>query len=106
MTKYIMILKDKRKGTLTPDLLNQHIDHLREQTLKGNIALCGPFKDDDGALQIIEVESREVAESILKQDPFIREGYYRNYEILELIEANENNNWLSEDSQTKGNINK
>ncbi len=106
MAKYILILKNKRKGTLTNELLQGHIDHLREQSSNGNIFLSGPFKDNDGAIQIIEAESKTVAESIVKKDPFVSEKYYQAYELNELIEANEENNWLSDDSQTNGNIKK
>ncbi len=106
MTKFIAIFKDKNKGALTIDLLNQHVAHLREQTKKGNIFLCGPFNDNDGAIQILEVKSKDIVESIINQYPFIQECYYQSFEIFELIEANETNNWLLEDSQTIRNMNK
>ncbi|MDD2715602.1 MAG: hypothetical protein PHW04_06890 [Candidatus Wallbacteria bacterium] len=35
-------------------------------------------------------------ESIVRSDPFIVNRYYQSYEIHELIEGNENNNWLLE----------
>ncbi|SHI42936.1 Uncharacterized conserved protein YciI, contains a putative active-site phosphohistidine [Tangfeifania diversioriginum] len=106
MAKYILILKNKRKGTLTNELLQGHVDHLKKHSINGNIFLAGPFKDNDGAIQIIEAASRTAAESIVKKDPFVSEKYYQTYELNELIEANEENNWLLEDSQTKGNIEK
>lgn len=104
MRKYIVILEEKKEGTLEPDLLNQHVNHLRELTRLGKLSLCGPFKDNDGALQIIVAETKENAERIIEQDPFIKEKYYHSYVIYELIEANENNNWLCEDVQTKINM--
>ena len=106
MAKYILILKNKQKGTLTNELLQGHINHLKRQSSKGKIFLAGPFKNNDGAIQIIEAESKMVAESIVKEDPFVSEKYYQTYELNELIEANEKNNWLMEDSQTKRNIEK
>lgn len=75
MTKFVVILKDKKKGTLTQNLLNEHIAPLRKQTLAGNIILCGPFIDNDGAFQLISVETMDIAYSIAEQDPFIREKY-------------------------------
>jgi uncharacterized protein YciI len=104
MTKFIAILKEKKKGTLKPDLLNQHVNHLRELTKLGKMFLCGPFTNDDGALQVIIAENRESAKKIVEQDPFIKENYYQSFEIYELIEANEANSWLLEDSQTKLNL--
>jgi uncharacterized protein YciI len=103
MAKFIFILKDKQKGALTEDLLKNHIEHLKNYSQKGNLYLCGPFKDNDGGMQIFEAESREEAEKYFLQDPFIKE-YYRNYTVYELIEANEENNWLLEDEQTKSNL--
>lgn len=104
MKKYIVILRDKKKETLKADLLNQHVNHLRTLTQLGKLFLCGPFKNDDGAMQIIVSETKEESERIIEQDPFIKEKYYQSYAIHELIEANENNNWLCEDTQTKINM--
>lgn len=104
MKKYIAILNEKKKGTLNSDLLNQHVNHLRELTNLGKLFLCGPFKDNDGALQIIIAGSKDNAVRIIEQDPFIKECYYQSYDIYELIEANEANNWLCEDTQTKINL--
>ncbi len=104
MAKYILLLKNKRKVALTKELLQGHVDHLKKYSSKGNIFLAGPFKDNDGAIQIIEAESRIVAESIVQKDPFVSEKYYQTYELNELIEANDENNWLMEDAQTKTNI--
>lgn len=104
MAKYIAILQNKRKGTLTTDLLHNHVEHLRKLTHKGILFLCGPFKDNDGAMQILEVKSYKEAEEYLLQDPFIAQKYYTSYIIYELIEANDRNNYLMEDTQTKSNL--
>ena len=98
MSKFILILKHKRRGTLTNDLLQRHVAYLKKESAKGNIFLAGPFADNDGAMQIIEAESRSMAVSIVNRDPFVREQYYRAYDLHELIEANEENNWLMQDS--------
>ena len=66
--------------------------------------LCGPFRDNDGAFQLISAESYETAKAILESDPFIMNGYYQRYVLYDLIEANPGNNWLMDDSQTKTNI--
>ena len=104
--KFIIILKNKQKGTLSEKLLNDHINHLKKLTQEKKLYLCGPFKDNDGALQILISENIETARHYIKKDPFIISGYYQHYDIHELIEANADNNWLMSDSQTKGNIKK
>jgi len=63
--------------------------------------LCGPFKDDNGGLQILNANSYEEAEKYVLQDPFIAQKYYTRYTIHELIEANEGNNYLMDNPQTK-----
>jgi uncharacterized protein len=62
--------------------------------------MCGPFQSDDGAMQVIEAGSLEEARAFVDADPFIAERYYASYELVELIEANEANNWLVTDPQT------
>jgi uncharacterized protein YciI len=61
-----------------------------DQTLKsaGNLALAGPFANDDGGLFVYNAARREEAMSYLKQDPFAVEGVFADYELFEwLIEG-------------------
>ncbi|WP_417068488.1 YciI family protein [Niveibacterium terrae] len=104
MAKYVALLSGKKSHTLTEELLSAHVEHLRVQQSAGYLILCGPFRDNDGALQILETESREHAEAILKSDPFIAQRYYERYALSELIEANEANGWLMRDGQTRDNL--
>jgi len=104
MAKYVIILKDKKNGTLTTDLLKSHVEHLRNLHNKGVLFLCGPFKDNNGAMQILEAKSYEEAKAYLLQDPFILYKYYGNYSLDELIEGNADNNYLMDDTQTKSNF--
>lgn len=106
MKKYIVILEEKAKGCLNDDLLELHVQHLKALKNKGNLFLCGPFKDNDGALQIILANTFEETEKLIQSDPFIANKYYRKYTIHELIEANDDNNYLMEDTQTKINLKK
>jgi len=102
--KFVIILKDKQKGSLTNELLEQHITHLRKLLKQGKLVICGPFKNDDAAIQILVAENEVEAHTLIKSDPFIKYKYYKSYDIFELIEANENNNWLMDNPQTKNNI--
>lgn len=94
MKKFIIILKNKRKGELKAELLRLHVNHLKELNKDGLLFLCGPFADNNDAMKIIKANNFEEADKIANLDPFTIEKYYREYEIHELIEANENNNFL------------
>lgn len=100
MNKYIAMLKDKARGSLNDTLLNQHVSHLKRMNQEGKLFICGPFKDNDGAIQILLANTKEEAEKLIQQDPFIVNKYYKQYSIYELLEANEDNNYLTEDTQT------
>jgi uncharacterized protein len=94
MRKFVAVLKDKKKSELTEKLLSQHIEHLQKLNNNSKLFICGPFKDNDKAMQILICNSIEEAIDLVESDPFVKEGYYGDYEINELIEANEDNNWL------------
>ncbi|KQL54239.1 hypothetical protein AN964_12545 [Heyndrickxia shackletonii] len=104
MKKFVVMLKDKKAGELTQELLIQHIEHLRKMNDEGKLFICGPFKDNDKAIQIILCESLGEAINLVESDPFVKEGYYATYEVSELLEANEENNWLIDIPQTKDNL--
>ena len=104
MKKYIVILKNKKRDILTEDLLRGHVEHLKKLEKEGRLFLCGPFTDNEGALQIITAYSFNEAEKSALQDPFIIHGYYE-YILHELIEADRSNNYLVEDKQTVNNLN-
>ena len=101
MKKFVVILSDKIKSKFNQSLLQAHVDHLREIKQADKLILCGPFTDDFSAFQLLSAINLDEATKIVKQDPFISGGYYNSFEIKELIEANENNNWLMEHPQTK-----
>ena len=106
MKKFIILLKDKQKGNLTNQLLEEHIAHLKNLKKSNQLILCGPFADNEEAIQIVTAPDFNTAKNIIRKDPFITKKYYRKYEIKELIEANESNNYLMDHSQTTGNITK
>lgn len=104
VTKFVAILKDKKRGHLTRNLLQAHVNHLRTLSQSGKLHLCGPFTENDKAIQVLVADSLEEAEALVQQDPFVRSGYYGSYDLYELIEANESNNWLMDIPQTKENL--
>ena len=104
MNSYLVILKNKRKGELSNDLLIRHVTYLKKLSKQGSLKLCGPFADNDGALMIYLAESIEEVEKLLNNDPFICDKYYQAYKIKEFIEANEENNWLMGGEQIQENL--
>lgn len=104
MKKFVAILKDKKKGELKEELLIKHVDHLKNLNNDSKLFICGPLKDNDQAIQILVCDTVEEAINLVENDPFIKEGYYAKYELNELIEANEENNWLISIPQTLKNL--
>jgi hypothetical protein len=51
------------------------------------------LKKTDKAMLILEAESLKEAKGIILKDPLIMTKHY-NYDIYELNEANESNNWF------------
>lgn len=94
MTKFVAILRDKNQDHLTRDIHFRHIDHLRTCSRQGSLLLAGPLKDQNRVIQIVRAESLEQARHVVDSDPYIANGIYGNYEMYELIEACEDNNWL------------
>ncbi len=58
--------KEKLKNTFTA-----HRNYLRTFLENGKLFAAGPFGDDSGALWILEVETIEEADEIVKGDPFV-----------------------------------
>lgn len=104
MNKFIFILTKKRPKELEKKLLVAHIEHLKNLKLSGRLTICGPFLDNENAIQIISAETKEEAIHLFEQDPFVQQKYYEEYVVHEFLEANEENNWLIDDSQTIGNL--
>ncbi|MGV3465562.1 MAG: YciI family protein [Heyndrickxia sp.] len=104
MKMFVVILMGRREGELSEELLLKHVQHLQNLHDQGSLFLCGPFKENDKAMIILFCESLEGANQLVQRDPFVKEGYYSAYEVSELMEANEGNNWLMDIPQTKNNL--
>jgi uncharacterized protein len=104
MNKFVVFLKDKRKGKLEPSLLTRHIEHLRQLNQEGKLMMGGPFKNNEQAMFVLNCDDIDEAIKLIERDPFIIEKYYNTYEINELVIASEENNWLMDNPQTTGNL--
>lgn len=94
MGKYVFILKNKNPSVLTKELYFSHVDHLRRYTKEKKLSLAGPLVGQDKVLQIVEAASQAEAEQIVNEDPYVKQKHYGSYEMYELLEANEANQWL------------
>lgn len=94
MRSFLVLLDGKNKGRLTEDLLQRHAQHLAKLHREGCLQLCGPLAERAGAMLVFRCKTAEEAEHLVRMDPFIQERYYVSYEVIEFMEANEENNWL------------
>ena len=74
----IEYLQDKAKIAEIRPLHRQYLTSLKE---KGQLAACGPFTDDSGALIVYEADSKDEAETLLKADPFNKNGVFLRYQL-------------------------
>jgi uncharacterized protein YciI len=93
MPKFVAIFDISDKPQPREALL-RHIDHLKALRKKNVLFMCGPLKDANKAIQILEAGTYEEADRYAKQDPFTGEGYFSGYALYEWIEANEENDYL------------
>jgi uncharacterized protein YciI len=74
----IEYLQDKAKVSEIRPLHRQYLTSLKE---KGQLAACGPFTDDSGALIVYEAATKEEAEALIKADPFNKNGIFLKYQL-------------------------
>lgn len=95
MKAYLVILGDKQVDQITPVLLQDHVDYLVKLKQQKILQIAGLFTDDEGAVMILVADSKDKVRTIIENDPFVLNGYYKNYLIKEFMQANEENQWLS-----------
>lgn len=81
---YALICRDKA-GALEIRQANR-AQHLEYIDLTGCVSLAGPFLEDGqmcGSLVVLDVETREAAESWAAQDPYAQAGLFERVEIME-----------------------
>lgn len=81
---YALICRDK-PGALEIRQANR-AQHLEYIDLTGCVSLAGPFLEDGqmcGSLVVLDVETREAAESWAAQDPYAQAGLFERVEIME-----------------------
>ena len=89
--RYAIILKKIKD--FTPEIINEHVAHIRTLDEKGVLEICGPFLDHPGGMVVIKASSIEEAKEIAESDPFIKNGF-ESFEIRTWLTACKDNNYL------------
>ncbi len=58
-----------------------HRTYLRTFLENGQLRAAGPFADDAGALWVLDADSAEAAEEIVKGDPLVKAGIITSWKI-------------------------
>ena len=61
-----------------------HREYLRQFLTNEQLRAAGPFSDDAGALWVLEVQTAEEAEEIVKGDPFVAAGVIVSWQVRPL----------------------
>jgi uncharacterized protein YciI len=95
--KFIALIEKKNSNPAPRDLMLKHIDHLKALRKTGILFLCGLFHNENKVIQILNAADMAEADALVRRDPFTVSGFFADYTIHELIEANEENNYLLKD---------
>jgi uncharacterized protein YciI len=66
------------------DVFRHHREYLRTVLEKGHLRAAGPFDDDSGALWVLDVDTVDEAEQIVKGDPAVEAGVFTSWDIRPL----------------------
>ena len=88
---YIYLMSNSKP--INKELIEGHVEHLKELNGKGKLVLCGPFTDYPGGMVIFSADDLEEATRIAQSDPFIASGC-KSFELRTVELANEDNNYL------------
>ena len=58
-----------------------HRTYLRSFLENGQLRAAGPFADDAGALWVLDAETAEAAEEIVKGDPLVEAGVMTSWKV-------------------------
>jgi uncharacterized protein len=61
-----------------------HREYLRQFLTNEQLRAAGPFADNAGALWVLEVQTTDEAEEMVKRDPFVEAGVIVNWQIRPL----------------------
>ena len=94
--QYVMFIeRGKTYNKINKVMVERHVAYIRALDDEGKLALCGAFKGYPGVagMLVLKTQSREEAEEICKQEPFVAEGY-ATYKLRDMQPGNRENNYL------------
>ena len=90
----MMLMHEVRGKEMPKEIVEEHVEHLKQLESRDKLVVCGPFLERHGALKVLRAVDRNEAIALAESDPFIREGI-ETYELLEFEYAHAGNNYLS-----------
>lgn len=78
---------------LDMEVIQRHVDHLKQLDSAEKLFLCGPFLDYAGGMVVLNAPSYEEADWICRSDPYISEGY-KTYQLRTMEVAESANGYL------------
>ncbi len=94
-TLFLMLMHEVRGKKMSKEIIDDHVEHLKQLDSEGKLVVCGPFLERHGVLKILKASDMEEARLIAESDPFIKYGI-ETYELLEFEYAHAGNGFLVE----------
>ena len=79
--KYAAIAKYTSDAATIAKARPAHRQYLTGLRDAGKLVISGPFADDAGGLLVYEAETAEQVETMVREDPFARQGVFLSWEI-------------------------
>ena len=79
--KFAAILEYTSDREKVKSLQPAHRDYLRRFLENGQLRAAGPFAEDGGALWILDADTAEAAEEIVRGDPYFAAGVIESWKI-------------------------
>lgn len=92
--RFVIFLDKVENKTTSPQVIQRHIEHLKNLKSQGKLVLCGPFTDHDSGMVVVKAKDKFEAIAIADTDPFVIEGV-RIAKVWSWLLACEENNYLA-----------
>ena len=82
--KFAAIIEYSKDSESVRALHPAHREYLRRFLENSQLRAAGPFAEDAGALWILDAETKEAAEEIIKADPYVAAGIITGWQVRPL----------------------
>ena len=90
-TRYVVHLVRVQEAARDEALVRAHVAYLKGLEARGLLELAGPFADGGGGMLVLRAGSREEAEELVAEDPFVLTGSSRPEVRAWILSCGENN---------------